>query len=604
MNKYFLKIRITKKSIIIISNSIFFLYLVTFFINMGLLQSIFINLIVFIVPGIAITYSLNRPNYTILTFFFASLLFSTLCMLLFIIAHLLLRFYIHPANYILFTFFIVNGFLIRSKHNAFTYYLNKKLFAVITFLIITIYIFHYFGGTYGISYLFDCDIERSGTSYGLLYYGKPVMLTDRNTSYFYAHPLLMNLYSAFTIFLSGHIDEMKYYYDKALERIDILSHCYKENEQVVLLNTSKEEVIATIKAVKDNQVIFDDNFPSQIMLVNCIGARKILNTPQQRISIGDLKKYKIEDAVNDMERYYMNKPFFLPGRMPLFFLSVFTCFVLSAIVFRLTNSNLWTTVANIIYFTIPEIYIFNSGGIYTTIINLAMLFLLYYYLFYPNNHFFLFIAGAFCALSSQKTIILPFSIVVWEFIRRENYLQKIKHSLLNKSVLGFIFGMLIFWIYGFSTNAETFWVDHVRHHFLDRIFHIKSFGYLYPPRLNLWVGFIKNIGIFLFLFLLYGIIINFIKIVFPKRAKLGVVFIWFIVGALVYSWVDWRVHYHLLLIVPPLVIGGILYFSSVTHWIKYCILSILIYFSVYNLFVIYKLIASRNFFDVYRFMGI
>ncbi len=589
----------------LVNNTFFLLYLLLYITKTeGLLLSIVINTILFIIPGFSALFILKKENHSLIYTIFIVLLASSASMIFSLLFHLLFNLPITALSFLSWTFLLTNTILILSKKKYLLFYTDKKICFTAIVLTIIIYPLYYFGAGYGISYLFDCDIERSGTSYGLLYHGKPFLLTDRNTSYFYAHPPLMNLYSAFTILLSGHIQDTKYYYDKAIERIDTLSHQFKKNEQLTFLDKSGEEIISTIRVADKNMVFFDNTLPSEIMLVDCVGKKKYIKTSQQAISRKELDQYRIKTSLNEMEKYYTQTPNFLQGRMPLIFLNVITSIILSAIVFGLTNSVLWTITATALYFSFPEIYILSSSGIYTAIINLAMLFLFYFYIFYDNPSF-LFTSGLFCALSSQKTIIFPLAIVIWELSLNLNYSQKIKRLFTNKALLGFLSGMAIFWSYGLLTNTKVFWEEHVQHHLFNRIFHINDLGYSHYPSIgNLWKEFIKNTGGIFFLTAFLSITIFFIKKSFPQKTKLGVIFVWFLTGSFIYSIVDWRVHYHLLLILPPLIIGSILYFSSLANWKKYLILAICLYTIISNICTICQIISSHDFLNTYNFLGL
>lgn len=608
MNKKHISIFVKKNTLLLSLNFVMATYIVLHTLkHQNFFMGIAINLLIFIVPGFSIVYHFNKKKYSSITIMFLTLLFSTLSSITCIGFHLICHIQPNPITFVLWIFFVSNISLLSTKEPSFeqTITLCRKDCVTLCILVCLVYVSYYYIATYQISYLFDSDIERSGTSYGLLHTGKPYLLTDRDSSFFYAHPPLMNTYSATTILLSGNLPETKHYYDSAMERLFWISHKFYPDEEVLLNDPSGYKILAKIKTVTQGNLIFENILPSKIISIDGIGRTKCFPVFENTMQQETLRKYKINDLLNNMEKNYAKNPLFFAGRLPLSFLSFLSCILLFTIIIKTSHSSLLATIGSLLYFSFPEIAIFGSSGIYTTLINVSMLFLVYFYIFHKEKMWLLFLAGVLCGLTSQKTIILPLSITIWEFITTKDLYKNIKQIVFNKAILGFIFGLMIFWFYGISTEPKTFFIEHFKHHIFDRIFHINTLGYSgYPTITKLWYDFGKNLGFWFFMVSILAINIQFFRKFLKEKSTLGIFFIWFTLGALCYSLVDWRVHYHLLIIVPAMTIGTMIFVSSVRNSVKVFVICICILNIFYNVFITYRVISPENLFYMYEFLGL
>ena len=165
---------------------------------------------------------------------------------------------------------------------------------------------------------------------------------------------------------------------------------------------------------------------------------------------------------------------------------------------------------------------------------------------------------------------------------------------MNKIILGFISGSIIFWIYGFSVDPNIFITEHIRHHFWDRILHINALGYdHYPTIIELWRTFCKNSG-YLFMFM-SAISVSFLLCNMRRKGRDKSIFpIWCIVGAIIFSIIDWRQTVHLSLIMPALLISVFLFTSMQRSYIKIICFSGLLFCLIRNMLLIPEAITNYN----------
>jgi hypothetical protein len=173
------------------------------------------------------------------------------------------------------------------------------------------------------------------------------------------------------------------------------------------------------------------------------------------------------------------------------------------------------------------------------------------------------VASAFAALADHKLILLPVAVVVWEWLRlgKSWTVPRAVRASLHPVVVGFAGGTAMFWAYGLLVSPSAFWMDHVRHHLVDRALNINARAMnlsRYPDVWTLWVEFWEHTGYLLLplgttalTLLCYG------RFASPARpdhtgdaegwrstAGLWAIFAVVIVGA--FSVVDWRQTKHLM----------------------------------------------------------
>jgi len=157
------------------------------------------------------------------------------------------------------------------------------------------------------------------------------------------------------------------------------------------------------------------------------------------------------------------------------------------------------------------------------------------------------------ALVNHKAVILPFCLAIADLIQlfKPGAIASGRDFCGIRSLIAFGCGTLVFWIYGLGVEPTSFYTDHVSHHVFDRIFHNNPLGYGgYPDIGPLWFEFLIGVGPGL-------VLIGGLALVAPltRYESLGSPFVslilWFAVGAVSFSIIDWRMTKHLMLIVPP-----------------------------------------------------
>jgi hypothetical protein len=59
----------------------------------------------------------------------------------------------------------------------------------------------------------DHDLEVQATGYGLVTRFEPLLLTDRDTIYYFAHPPLLHLWVGGSFLLQGELESLRFYDD-------------------------------------------------------------------------------------------------------------------------------------------------------------------------------------------------------------------------------------------------------------------------------------------------------------------------------------------------------------------------------------------------------
>ncbi len=296
----------------------------------------------------------------------------------------------------------------------------------------------------------DHDLETQGTAYGMLNRLQMTMLTDRDTDYYFAHPPLAHLCVAGSFLYYGRLDELAYY-DAAWNRVQA--------------------------AKRENRFQPSDRL-AEIHRLN--------------------------------ERFDANTHHRLATRTPNVFLAALTVGLLASWITRMTGHGWLGLLIPLAYATSPQVFVRSAYGGYFAISNFALLqILLAVELFEQNeqneqNHdrsrqawLTCLLAGGFAAVANHKLLLLPAAIVTWEVIRLAGdlTLKRAAKAMLHPVVLGFAAGTALFWIYGLAVNAEVFWLEHVRHHLVDRIVHDNPLGYRgYPTRSGLWLELWQHTG--------------------------------------------------------------------------------------------------------------
>jgi len=447
-------------------------------------------------------------------------------------------------------------------------------------------------------------METQGTAWALLHRLKPLHLTDRGTTYFFAHPLLLHFYNAHTILFADALDELRWYEQDVAIGEKILDTRAAPGMEILFITRDGREIKRTASAIDNEKIILNEGAPGAVSRIfipdfqtHSFRPRKPILEGQTSLNMQQLRFWAICSFVEDeaVPKFKKN-PVLLPTRMPNIFFSCLTAFILFCFIEKLTHSRLLATLGPLLYFTFPEIFVRSSYGGYMAITNFALCALAYLYVqsrasgaSHPalrpetqgrgkdaqhpkGGQQPIFLAALFLGLANHKAVILPIAIGIRELfshVRRptsdvRRLLTVLKAAALNPAVIGFLVGTLLFWAYGLTLKPDVFVQEHFRYHLINRITHRADLGYTgYPSSWQLWAGFflyspgqpillLGAIGLIYFLKDLRAYARPYGRKMETSEPALA---LWFLLGALFFTIVDWRQTKHLMLLVPALMIG-------------------------------------------------
>ena len=558
-----------KKKLAIGLNIILGLYLLHFFLPLGgFILSIIINLMVFIVPGAAWRGIWRRKVRDPVEEIILLLVTSAVILLAGVLAHFGLGVQISAKSHFLYLAVVTNLGLIFVKSPVGSSPAVSPGRLPLLILGLT-YIFIYLGATRMVPPLEDHDMETQGTAWALLNRLKPLHLTDRGTTYFFAHPLLLHFYNAHTILFSDALNELRWYERDASLGQKILNTRPAPGMKISFMTRDGREIKREVSGIDKEKIILDKGAPgavSRIFIpdfqVPPFRPRKPILKGQTSLNSHDLRFWATCSFVEDEAvPRFKKKPLLLPTRMPNIFFSCLTAFVLFCFLEKFTHSRLLAALGPLLYFTFPEIFVRSSYGGYMAITNFALFALTYFYIRGPTSEVrsFVFLTALFLGLANHKAVILPVAIGIREFfvrIGKERILRVLKAAALNPAVIGFLAGTLLFWAYGLTLKPDVFIQEHFRYHLINRIAHRADLGYTgYPSPLKLWAGFFYySPGQPILLLAAIGLI-YFLKDLRKAERRESVLALWFLLGAVAFTIVDWRQTKHLMLLVPALMIG-------------------------------------------------
>lgn len=589
-----------KISLLIFSNLIFFLYLLHYFVPLDdFTLSLTINLIIFVLPGSGWIKAFFRKGVSDkVAVIFWIIFLSTVISIAGILIHLAFCVNITSFSQFIYLTAITNIGIIVSKFSSpdkkeagfIKFFCN---YFIAGFIVLIAYASAYIGSAYITPPLEDHDFERQATAYGLVKHFKPHLLTDRKTIFYFAHPPLMHFYSACTILLSDKLGQMKYYYDIALEGKELLRKEFHPGEVFCLPGSGGKEVCAKITEVENGYLKFDAQLPEKIK----IDYNRFISVSGGTLDVDTFRKAKLWQLIEEEYSYFRNQPNLTETRMPNFLFSALASLVLFYLAFYLTKSYGLSLLVTPVFFTLPQVFVLSSGGLYIALTNFLLICLAYGYIVFRPIEIFgknltLFFIGLLSAWSNHLAIILPIVIIIREFLLQLINLR-IKVFFSNPAAIGFASGTILFWIYGMIIDAKTFFLDHIRYHLWDRIFHINSLGYGgYPSVVGLWKRFAYELGYPLF-FMAIGSFLFLSQQTKEIDARETVLSFWFLIGAIIFSLVDWRDPAHLVFIIPALVLAPCIFISRQRFNIKFLFIFILLCAVFRNVWFILRI--SDNF---------
>lgn len=558
-----------KMKLFVVCNLVFMSYALRYYFHQhGFYLSVLVNLMVFIVPGLAWMGTFRFSGKDIVVFIFYDILLSTAILGIGIVLFYIMGIKVNMFHFLVYLFVITNIGLISGNFskNTFCFGMKKKTLFSVFLVFVIAYFTVYYAAVHYVAPSEDNDVELQGTAYGLLNTLKPYMLTDRGTVYYFAHPLLMHFYGAHTTLLTGLLEQVKYYYDAAKIGERAQKEPLSDGDEIVFSLPNGGKSSRIIVKAGTHGVEFDRAPPSWIE----VSHKTFVPVEKVDMSIEMVKKQRLWNLVENEYRRFNEHPYLFSTRIPHVFLSAMSGIILFMLLLNITSSHGLAFLGSILYFSFPEVLLFSSSELYTALTNFSLILCAYFYRKEKKAEKrdglspMLFLSGLFAAFSNHKAVIFPIAIILNEILLktgRETWRQRINFIAKNKIVLGFILGSVMFWVYGLFVDPNTFFLEHFRYHLWNRIFHISALGYSqYPAIIDLWSKFIENIG---YLFALIAILsVSFLLYNMRGRSRDESIFaIWSIVGAVIFSIIDWRQTLHLSLIMPALLISTFAFIS-------------------------------------------
>jgi len=623
-------------------NFILGLYLLHFFFLLdNFILSIIINLMVFIVPGAAWRGVWRSKVRNSVEEIILLLVTSSIFLLAGVLVHFSLGVEISAKSHFVYLATVTNLGLIfvkpPAKRNGIT------VLSLISLLIACLaYILFYWSALRVVPPIADHDMEVQGTAYGLMRRLRPYYVSDRGEYYFFAHPLLLHFYNGHTILFSDTLDDMKYYHQNVSKARIIKELRLKPGMEIIFSRrTLKEKLRRTFFKVDEKTAILNRPPPKSVGSVEFapfgIGRFRVdknLIGEGNTLDVAYLRRAALKGLVEKQQeprftKYYEKRPRrIIFSRMPSIFFAALAAWVLFRILNRITGSVPLSILGVVMYCTFLDVLIRSATSAYTAISCFLMLTMAYLYIFpsrknegHRTFNLPLLLCGVLAGLANHKMVILPLAILLTETIFRlhpeitrqfsrwarsktralpstKSARQKIKGLMkgliTQKAVWGFLVGTAAFWIYGLCVAPDVFITEHLKYHLWNRIVHSNVLGYThYPSVFLLWKEFVQNMGIFFPLVAVPATLYSLREI----RERKFFFAIWFLVGAVIYSVVDWRQIQHLMLIVPPMVLGIFHFYQKSGKITKIFILALLLFSLLVNLVLLWQLTLDFHQFE-------
>lgn len=405
---------------------------------------------------------------------------------------------------------------------------------------------YYFGASRVVPVQHDHDIDTQGPAYGLLNRFEPLMVTDRETPYYFAHPLLFHFYVGGSFL---YYDEMAH-----LEVFDQISRRYRSSIRGEPFELPREPVVTGY-------------FPNEVFhrIVGTEGPNYLVDPP---FPDGDRRMNLLAYELQAHFSHYSTSPHFVENRTPSIFLAALTVAMLCQWSARISGRVWMGLLAGLAYATSPEVFVRSSYGGFFSISNFSLMMMLLADAEWVANSGRMsrcsaVLAGAYAALGNHKVMLFPASLVLYRvgtsIVRRE--WRDVPRAALNPVAVGFVIGTALFWLHGAYVDWQVFWVDHVMSHVVDRLVHEDRLQYMgkipYPSAAGLWQEFCEHSGYVLLPVGLLSLVWGLWKGTAGRtnartEPNLRVMAVWTAVTAVAFSLTDWRQTKHLMPLMIPL----------------------------------------------------
>ena len=368
--------------------------------------------------------------------------------------------------------------------------------------------------------MLDHDWDSQSNAYGFIHTLTPLTVTDRGVLYYLADPPLLGFQIGLVALAKGSLNELAYHYKMA-------------------------------EALKATQGIFPLESAWHV-------------------------------AADQSRHRFLADPHLLETRIPTLFFATATLPILFGLLQRLTQSSTLSAIGCLLYFTFPQILVQSSNGGYTA---MAIFFLLIIANGYLQSHRQTILWGSFFAAIAKnpQTVVLPLAIALWAGLRetRGSVLVRLRAMAVHPTLVGFFMGMVCFFVYGLVVSPPAFWQDYIRGHFLNRLLHIDTGG-VYPSVGSLWRQFNQVQG-FPFLPLAIFCVAWMLVQTWRQHSPQGAIPLWVILGAILFSIIDWRQTKHLTYIVPALVMATMGFIAHQRGKLRWSFLGLVGFVIFYNI---------------------
>lgn len=257
------------------------------------------------------------------------------------------------------------------------------------------------------------------------------------------------------------------------------------------------------------------------------------------------------ELVEQARETYRRNPYFLETRLPTLFYSVGSLGLLYGLALAASASVIAAATAAALYFTFPEVFVHSSDGGWMAI---AAFFMLAAAWGYVRGHGRIcFWAGFFGGLADDKTVVVPVASAASELLIGSGPLwRRLRQALTQPALAGFLAANFFFAMYGGWADPVVYWLDYIQQHFCQRVFHFQS-APDYPSLGALWKGFAVSLGLPILPMAAAATIAE-LRRTTSTRSRELVFPLWILVGAVCFSFVDWRQTSHFMRFVPALVV--------------------------------------------------
>ena len=401
------------------------------------------------------------------------------------------------------------------------------------------YVLYFIGAVWVVPEYEDADFELQGTGHALLQRFEPLLLTDRNTVFYFAHPLLLHYYVAGSFLYYDQVDHLAFY-DAASQRARAADRKETLAPPDLPVMVRGSQAPHRVVGAENGEYVVDPPLPNG----------------QRRIPVKLLELHWIYD-------HFYVAPHNLETRTPNMFLASLTVAWLGTWIVRMTRTPWLAVLVAAAYATSPEVFV-RASYIYTSISILLALFILMAVDHWDTHRDWpsfrdCALAAALAATANHKLLPLPIALAFWELVKPGLPIgvKRFWRAATHPALVGFVFGTAIFWTYGFTVDARAFWIDHVRYHLIDRIAHDNPLGYRgYPSALALWLEFWRHTGYLLLPMGIAALLLGLRPSGKPKRTPglpttTAPWVIWSLITGLTFSIVDWRQTKHLMPLMLP-----------------------------------------------------